>query len=328
MVTILLLATMLVFTACGSANEDRAGEARVGRDDTDTPAIEAVPETRMVATALGEVEVPTMPRRVVTLRPGALYAAVDVGITPIASVTNVTSAYEEALGGVEVLLDGREPDFEEIAAAEPDLILTQAFEGEILPEGAEVLAEIAPVVAFIDEGSDSWKESFRQYADALNRVEAAESALAEYDAQVDKLRGQLDPGRENLEVRAVNVTPEGPRIYLRDTFPGSILDDVGVARPEGEPAEGFSLDLSLERVAELDADHIFVWTFGVTAQESDQAAEALEELQSHPLWQSLEAAREDNVVLVGDHWIFGAVTGAKAVLHDLIEHLGERTLTP
>lgn len=124
MVTILLLATMLVFTACGSANEDRAGEARVGRDDTDTPAIEAVPETRMVATALGEVEVPTMPRRVVTLRPGALYAAVDVGITPIASVTNVTSAYEEALGGVEVLLDGREPDFEEIAAAEPDLILT------------------------------------------------------------------------------------------------------------------------------------------------------------------------------------------------------------
>ncbi len=319
---ILLLAISLLFASCGSADEDRAGEEPVGPD---APATDAVPETRIVTTALGEVQVPSRPQRVVTLRPGAFYAAVDVGITPIASVANVTSAYEEALGGVEVLLDGREPDFEEIAAADPDLILTQAFEGEVLPQGAEVLAEVAPVVAFIDEGSDSWKETFRQYADALNRVDEAETALTEYDARVDDLRTQLGPGRENLEVRVVNAAPEGPRVYLRDTFPGSILDDVGFARPEGEPAEGFSLDLSLERIPELDADHIFVFTFGVTDQEAEQATARLDELQDHPLWRSLNAAQEGRVYLVGDYWIFGAVSGAEAVLQDLVENLVEET---
>lgn len=290
-------------------------------DATSEPAAET--GTREFEHAFGVATIPTAPQRVVALTPYAFDAAIDVGVIPVASVSNVGSLLEGRLADVETVLDPSEPDLEAVIAADPDLVLILASEGEPLPARALELESIAPVVAFDFESSAQWKEIFLFFADALNKADEGTQILAEYDARVAELRESFGGQVETTEVRVVRVSAgEGVRIYLRDSFPGTVLDDVGFARPEGEPAEGFAVDLSLERLGEIDADHIFVWSFSATPEGAEDNQEYFEnEILDTPLWEQLGAVSEDYVYIVGDYWIGAGVAQATQMLEDLFTHL-------
>ena len=53
------------------------------------------------------------------------------------------------------------------------------------------------------------------------------------------------------------------RLYVENSYSGVVLKDVGFPRPEGQPTkqDAIVVDVSQERIAELDADHIFVATY-------------------------------------------------------------------
>lgn len=310
---ILVLAGVLALAACGLAPspEDPAAGPDAARSA----------QVRTIETALGPVEVPADPQRVVTLFGFAEAAA--VGVTPVASTTNVVSArLEEELEAVDVLLDPSEPDLEAVAAARPDLILALASDGEV--ENGEQLAAIAPVAAYDFESSAQWKDYFRFFADALGRGERGEEVMAAYDARVAELQDALDDQLATTEARVLRVSADGLSVYLRDTFPGTVLDDVGLPAPADEADEGFTTELSPERVTDADADALFVWTFGASPELAEAEREALDELLAGPLWQQLDAVRDEHVHLVGDHWIGGGPIGADAILDDLEAALGSQ----
>lgn len=287
-----------------------------GSDDDEAPASNG--GTRRVDHVLGSTDVPLAPQRVAALNLFAFDAAVNLGIIPVVGTNNVSAPLQDRLADVETVVSGSEPDMEAIVAASPDLVLAMTVNGEPFPLNVQQLEVVAPVIVH-DASSAGWKEAFLSYADALSKGAEGDALMTAYDARTAELREALGESVANTTVRIVRPRNGGLDVYLRTSFPGTILDDVGFARPEGEPLGATWETLSLERIPEVDADHIFLWSYNDTERQFLES-----EVLTNPLWERLEAVRRGNVYIVGNHWIGSGVTPADQVLDDLFAYLVTR----
>jgi iron complex transport system substrate-binding protein len=106
------------------------------------------------------------------------------------------------------------------------------------------------------------------------------------------------------------------RLYLKSSYIGYILQDVGLPRPPAQDQDSFSSEISLEQVADIDADYIFIT--GYAQDDSDQ-----ETFLQSELWTTLGAVQNEQAIDVNDDtWIAGlGVQSANLVLDDLISLL-------
>ncbi|MBW4653079.1 MAG: iron-siderophore ABC transporter substrate-binding protein [Kaiparowitsia implicata GSE-PSE-MK54-09C] len=267
---------------------------------------------RQIEHAMGTTQVPDSPQRVITLDYSALEGVLALGLTPVGTVLNggLTAQpphLQPYLSGVETIGSPTQPNLEKILALKPDLILgSRAW-----AEGVySALTPIAPTV-FTADINENWKTDFQFYAEALNRPEQAAAAMAAYQQRLDEIRQPLRP----LTVSVVRVLPGSLRLYLKTSFIGQIIADVGLSRPPAQDKALYSQEISQEQLALADGDVIFAMTIG-----SDEV-DALAELMDTPLWQQLQAVRNDRLYPVGDHWLGPGLLSAQAVLDDLAEKL-------
>ncbi|WP_026369533.1 ABC transporter substrate-binding protein [Kallotenue papyrolyticum] len=291
---------------------------------TAAPAPEATAKnatTRLITDARDrQVTVPLEPQRVVTLSEHDLDSALALGITPVGTVNgrgqSGPPAYlGERTRGITSVGSLAEPSLETIATLDPDLILAgnlvQQLES-LLPQ----LEQIAPVVVTYRTGSD-WKTAFRGTANALNRRDAAERFLQQYDQRVAELRALL-PADRTVTASIVRWMPQGPVVMNPGTFASSILADVGMERPAHQHNLGgshgaHSDPISLESLEVIDGDWIFLGTLNA------EGATALQAARSNPLFQRLQAVQNNHVVDVdGTVWTStGGPLAALQVLDDV-----------
>lgn len=306
----LAAAAALTLTACGGGDAPPDQEAAGGTAAEDA----AFPRT--VEHAMGTTEIPAEPERVVVLDTGELDSALSLGVTPVGAVT--TDVSEEFLSylaedaeGVEVVGTIAEPNLEEIAALEPDLILSNSVRHEDI---YDQLAQIAPTVFAADLG-DTWKENFRLAAEALGREEEAEELLEDYEGQAAELGEAIgDPAETTVSpLRFVG----GPiRAYQPESFIGTVLADIGldhVDLPEGEIPT--FVELGAEEITQADADVILYSSYG-TADESGEAA-----VVAGPLWPMLTAVQDGRAFHVEDDVFYTGIGLRAATLQ--LERLQE-----
>lgn len=304
-VTAVTAALALLLSGCGSTGS--TGSANPG-------GTASTVSTRTVTDALGEVEIPVDPQRVVTLDTFAFEAAMALEVPVVGAVANGTMRDPQGiifplLEGIELVgANVGEPDLEAIAALRPDLILGS------FPNDSELddqLRAIAPTYLGIDfESSAQWKEVFETIGEALGRSEDVDRILADYEARA--LEVTEDADATGLTVASVRAYPDSVSVYGPDSFVGVILQDAGVEMFVPEGGDEFATDLSLERIPAITSDVLIVWT----ANEEDPAA-VEEQLRSSPLWSSLPAVEAGRVSFGGGHWIGSGVYAADAVLDDL-----------
>ncbi|MFD3522601.1 ABC transporter substrate-binding protein [Streptomyces sp. NPDC058653] len=279
--------------------------------------------THTVRTAMGEVKVKDDPERVVVLDTDALDSAVTLGITPVGATTAVAdvpfSTYlpQERLKGVKPVGLIAEPNLEAIAALKPDLILSSKVRDE---KNYTSLSEIAPTV-FSDTTGPNWRANFELHADALGKAAEAKNIAADYDTRVKSLTTALGGPAEAKKTKVGFVRfVEGAdtRLYLNDTFVGSIFADLGLGRPANQDKDGFSLDVSPEKMDEAEADVIFYSTYG----DAKKAKET--EILGGPLWKNLTAVKKKSSFKVDDNlWMLGiGYTGAGQVLSEIEKNYG------
>lgn len=296
-------------SACGGGDEpsDKAGSGA----------------THAVQTAMGEVKVKNDPERVVVLDTDALDSAVTLGITPVGATTAVADAPfstylpEDRLKGVKPVGLIAEPNLEAVAALKPDLILSSKVRDE---KNYKSLSEIAPTV-FSETTGPNWRANFELHADALGRTAEAKNIAADYDTRVKTLTTALGGPAEakKTEFGFVRfVEGADTRLYLNDTFVGSIFADLGVGRPANQDKDGFSLDVSPEKMDEAEADVIFYSTYG----DATKAKET--EILGGPLWKNLTAVKKKTSFKVDDNlWMLGiGYTGAGQVLDEIERNYG------
>jgi iron complex transport system substrate-binding protein len=184
-------AVLAVASLAGCSGSDDSGAGVATGTDTATAFPVTIPH------AFGKTVIEREPERVVTWGWASADAAIALGVTPVAIPHQayggdaegvlpwIRDALEDRGEDVPVVLpdSGEEPPLEEIAAAEPDLILAP-YSGLTEAQYAQ-LSKIAPTVAYPGEAwATPWRETIRIVGTALGRDRQADELLASIDGQL------------------------------------------------------------------------------------------------------------------------------------------------
>lgn len=272
------------------------------------------PDIRVVQHAMGETKVPLHPQKVVVL--GGLDNVLALGVKPIAATTLSENKFPKYLdnltGEIEKIGTNGQPNLEKILYLKPDLILGLYWDADLYQQ----LSQIAPTVL---AGEDiDWKQWFIKFAEALDQTQKAEILLQEYDQRIKKLRQEMGENLANTQVSLVNFWANFTRIYMNNSFGGSILKEVGISRPAYQEKDKNHENISLELIPQIEGDVIFLILGGHNESR-------LKQFINHPLWSRLQAVQQNRVYPVtNDTWIAAwGIIGANHVLDDLFKYLVE-----
>jgi iron complex transport system substrate-binding protein len=283
-----------LLAACGG-DSDSSGEGGGSAGST--------PRTRTVTDSRGPSEVPASPQRIAALVGSAEIDVMLLGLDPVFSGTYAEGWVELPEGAV--TSDTVPPSVEAVAAADPDLLIGWHWLSE--EDSWVALGEIAPAVTLPDTGA-TWREVFQLVADAVNRTEQGEEVLAELDDRVAGLEARFAE-REPITAALIGSFAPGTFWWWEPTYDTNLhMASVGIGI-DGPAERG--QDLSYERLGDVTAPWIILTGTPGTDDGTD-------DLMASPLWETLPAVQQDQVVVVDrDLWGGAGVMWAHRLLDEL-----------
>lgn len=270
-----------------------------------------------VQQAMGEICIPTNPQSLVTLSLVTAAVALDLKIKPVGS----TNFYETEAGYLKDKMEGikllgrLQPNLENLLLIKPDLILGWETTGKkIYP----LLSKIAPTILLDYQGASSWREHFNSVAEVLGKKDAAQQAWNLYYQRVEKLKRALGDSYKHKKISFIHLGVRGIESDVKNSFAGSILNDIGLERPEAQniTVPYGIINISEEELNKADGDILFVATW------TDNDTQVLKQLQQKPLWKNLRAVQKNHVYFVDfPAWTGSNLLAANAVINDLFKYL-------
>ncbi|MEU7740141.1 iron-siderophore ABC transporter substrate-binding protein [Nonomuraea sp. NPDC049158] len=294
-----------VLTACGSS----------------APAAQKAAEPfRTVRHAMGETKIPARPKRVVALDQSFVDAVLTLR-TPVVGYTtyrSIDTKLPDYLGSVaaeygkEAIPVGtlEQPSLEKIMALKPDLIVSAKVRHEAL---YDKLSKIAPTVFSVTTGA-IWKDNIRLMGQALGQEQLADTTIKAYEERAAKIGTAIKEKDGKLPTISIVRFAGEPttRLYVENSYSGVVMKDIGFPRPEGQPTkqDAIVVDVSQERIGDLDADHLFVATYPDPSSDGPK-----EKFVGNPLWGKLKGEKHEVSDLT---WMSAVgIQGAHAILDDV-----------
>jgi iron complex transport system substrate-binding protein len=302
-VTAVLVATTLA--ACGNDAGDAAGSS-AGTASAGFPVT--------LKNTFGETTITKKPERIVTLGWNAQDVVYALGETPVGmpkvtygpTAAGVTAWDADKFDAAKTtLLDtGDKYPFEQIAALKPDVILAP-YEG--FDEATyKTLSGIAPTVAYPGAPwQTTWQDQTLLVGEALGKKADAEKLIAGIS---DKI-AQVASEHPEFKGKTITVGSFGPDNYVY--MPGDprvqILNEMGFENAPGVEAlektnskKEFSLAISKEKIADVDADVLVAYVDGMGTQK----------FLSDPVYSSLGAVKRGGAYAMQDQQV---ISGMSAV---------------
>ncbi|MDN4641762.1 iron-siderophore ABC transporter substrate-binding protein [Agreia sp. PsM10] len=327
-----VLLAALALTGCSTATPESTSPSTADAHPVEYVTPRTMPEgkgsgaddgvfPRTVAHFAGETVIDRAPEKVVVISTGQADALLTLGVVPIGSTSgdgaDMVPPYlydafpdeKDALDAVTYVGSRFEPDVETIANLAPDLILMSSAGKDATALYAS-LSAIAPTV--VTQGTGLyWKQDFLLLADSIGKTGQAEQWLDNYQNDAQAFGATVE-GAPTVSFLRKNA--DRTRVFGVASFSGSVAEDAGLARPESQQfVDDTSVDISSEQLDQADADWIF---YGVQGGDDSQ-------LTSLPLWPTLAAVDDEQVVAVDDDVFYLNVgpTAARGVLSQLEETL-------
>lgn len=121
---------------------------------------------------------------------------------------------------------------------------------------------------------------------------------------------------DSATASVVRFVPGEIRLYAKESFIGTVLEDAGITRPPAQDVAEFDVVVSAEQVDQAAGDVIFVGTYGDPAETDGPA------VLGGPLWKMLPAVAAGDVHEVDDDvWFLGTGVGAAQRVLDDLEQL-------
>jgi iron complex transport system substrate-binding protein len=271
---------------------------------------------RIVQHKLGEVCIPTEPRRIIALEPRyALDPLLAIGIVPIgfASYVEQGKVYTAGVPASQIANlsnVGRpdQPSFEKIARLNPDLIL--ALDIQQNGQNYKLLSAIAPTVLIeYDKIKLSFKDNLRSLAQLFGQEERVEEIIEQYQQRIKKLRNQLSNQPQKVKISAISYENGSFYGYTNESGVSQVLADIGVSH---KVVTSDNAEFSIELLDEYDADILFIHSV------SEQAAS----IWRNPLISSLKAVKNQRAYFIStDSWWAYGPLGINQLLDDLEKYL-------
>jgi len=211
------------------------------------------------------VDIPVRPLRIVSMHDVDItIPLIELGVMPVASQGHVTLEGKRFLRSSELLtgvdfdnapiafIGSTTPDIEAIISAKPDLIITEPGRSTILDQ----LQKIAPTVV-INNLLGSAPRIYGRLAEITGTQDRFALLERRYRAEIEAIKHVVDTSKITVSVLQANKG----KLTIHHTYRalGRVLRDAGFHFPdiiESIP-DGERIDVSVERLPDLDADYIF-----------------------------------------------------------------------
>ena len=269
-------------------------------------------ETRIIEHAMGLTEISGTPERVIVLDNGALDNLLALGVKPVGAAPifldkPFTGYLVEQAEDVERVGTINEPNLEAIAVLQPDLIIGSKDVQEAI---YDQLSSIAPTV-FTEDIAANWRDRLMLHAAAMNKSDAADALLADYDAAVTEFKKD----GADAEVSVLRGRGDGVVIYLEGSWSGEMITEAGLSRPAAQSADGFSTKVTEEQIADLDGDYI-IW---FSRNDENYITTTI---QQSRLWNTLDAVKAGQVhQLDAGTWLSGMGIQARTLMLNDIKRI-------
>jgi iron complex transport system substrate-binding protein len=307
-----LLVIALFLTACGNT------ASYSGITSEETP--QGTSSEKVVIDAMGhEVKIPANPQRII-----ASYLEdhlVTLGVTPVAQwsvATDIQDYLQTNLQGVPTINYDLPP--EAVVSFNPDLIIIGS-ESSVQKGLYEQYSQIAPTYVLGDGVNKDWRKSLLKIGELLNKTDAAEQALKDYDKKAAAMKAQLQEAIGSKSAAILWLTQK--KFYLVDetVSSGAVLyGDLGMKPPNlvaDLDTKGSWNPITLEKLAELNADAIFMVN-------SDKSTGTEDTLNS-PIWKELPAVKAGHVYELSSSssWLYSGVIAGEKIMDDVGKSLGK-----
>lgn len=285
--SLLLLAILLgVLYGCG---QDEDADATDNTSDTNE---EETSETQSVTYLDKEYEIPSSIDSIVTASLESMEDAAILGVQPtgvLAIANQVPSYLAEDFEDPTLIGDKREPNHEVIATLEPDVILgSSKFQEPVI----EKLSKIQTTFPY-SHISSHWKDNLLLLGQLTNKEEEAQTIIDDYQQDAEDLSSQISGEMADQDVLIIRVRSGSMFVYPEDVYLNPVLyQDLGIEAPEVIKSTEAQAELSMETLAEINPDTVFLQ---FETSENAESPEALDELMEDPIFQSITAAKNDNI---------------------------------
>ncbi|MGD9895431.1 MAG: ABC transporter substrate-binding protein [Dehalococcoidia bacterium] len=289
----------LLAAACGGSDNDSTAEVATPASTppaaaASTASPTAAPtsaQSRTFVDATGKsFTIETPPKRVVALSPSAVELMFAVGATPIARPSSAN--YPEQAQSVTAVGSSYQPNFEQIAAQNPDFIIADA---QI--HSPQVIAELekigAPVFSIRVQQVADVMASLRLVGNIMGMGENGEKAAKALETKLQDVQTKLPPADQRPTVFLMIGTADAFWGAKPDAFAGDVIAKLGAKNlvesgPDTTQFPGFT-SYSMEQLIALDPDVILVMSV------SPNAPPTTRQLAGNPAWNGLRAVKEGRV---------------------------------
>jgi iron complex transport system substrate-binding protein len=312
-----ILFLVLLLAACGG-NEDSENASEDGSNEETQEG-----QARTLTDAAGnEVEIPANPENVIASYLEDYLVALD--ITPVAQWSvrdgeDVQDYLQDDLGDVPTIPS--DLPYEAVASFEPDLLIMDSAE---MVEGNKYdqYSKIAPTYVVGNEQNNEWRAELEEVAKVFGEEDKAEQVLAEYEEKAASAKEEINAAIGSDSAVALWLFSDTFYIVNENLSSGDVLyNDLGITTPNvvkeisGDSVQNWS-EISLEKLAELDADHIFL-----ANDDSESGSKMLED----PIWQNIPAVKKGNIYeFSGDSaWLYTGPIANSQIIDDVLESVKE-----
>lgn len=282
----------LSLAACGT---DKAEESTSTNNTAETSATESQTEQAKTQTItyLGEkYELPAEVKNIVAASLESMEDAAMLGIKPVGvlEVGGKVPAYLASdFEGATLVGNKMEPNAEAILNLDPDVIVgTSKFPEET----AEKLKKIQTMIPY-SHISTNWKENLTVLAQLAGKEEDAKKIISDYEAKVADAQVKSKEQLADKQVLIIRVRGGVMYIYPAGVYLNPVLyEDLGALVPEVVTTAKAQAELSLETLAQVNPDAIFLQ---FEESENKDTPKALEELQKNPIFTSLKASQNKEI---------------------------------
>lgn len=317
-----LMVLSLWLAACGADQTGNGASNNAGGSEvTEEPAATDATEERKLTDALGnEVIIPANPQRII-----ATYLEdylVALGVKPVAqwSVPNGKQEYlQEQLADIPTI--AHDLPFEAVTSFSPDLLIIQSnsmVEGDKYSQ----YSKIAPTYTLGDELSADWRKALLKIGEVLGKSDEAGKVLDTYEQKAKEAKEKLQATAAGESVAAIWLVNKNFYVVSDKLSSGAVLyQDLGLEAPAvvkeiAAAGTGNWNAISLEKLAELDADHLIL-----VNSDKDAGSEALKD----PLWQSIPAVKNGNVYEFPrtSSWLYYGPIASTRIIDDVLASIAK-----
>jgi iron complex transport system substrate-binding protein len=304
--TIVVGLLVLIISACG--NNDSSPDSEPEGDNESSEV--------KLDSAMGEVTVPANAERI--MAPYHEDALLALGVTPVAKWAigqSVQDYLEQDLKDIPTI-EWNLP-LEQVLNHNPDLIILQnnmdSYEGSF-----DDYNKIAPTYVMKEETVADWRKQIETFGIILGKEDEAQKVLSDYEEKVASAKEQLAEALGDETAAVIWAVGNQFFLFEQNRHSAEVLySELGVKQPVlieelGEADAAAWNPISVEKLSELDADHVFL-----LALEGEQGIQTLE---NSAVWQSTPAAKNGNVHIIGDpsNWTNKGLIASQETIEDVL----------